>query len=117
MAAQYLDEGLLRVIMIEPGLEQSLLEGMRASEQGTQIMLEPARIDAILGSLKASLATVEASGLTAVLVCAPALRPAIHRLVSAQTGGLPVLSYLEVTSANVAIETVGVVRGTETISA
>ena len=45
------------------------------------------------------------------------LRPAIHRLVSAQTGGLPVLSYLEVTSANVAIETVGVVRGTETISA
>jgi flagellar biosynthesis protein FlhA len=117
LAAQYLDDGLLRVIMIEPGLEQSLLEGMRPSEQGTQIMLEPARIDAILGSLKSSLATVEASGLTAVLVCAPALRPAIHRLVSAQTGGLPVLSYLEVTSANVAIETVGVVRGTETISA
>ncbi|MCI4658662.1 flagellar biosynthesis protein FlhA [Cryobacterium zhongshanensis] len=117
LAAQYLDDGLLRVIMIEPSLEQSLLEGMRASEQGTQIMLEPARIDAILSSLKASLATVEASGLTAVLVCAPALRPAIHRLVSAQTGGLPVLSYLEVTSANVAIETVGVVRGTETISA
>ncbi|MBC7441948.1 MAG: FHIPEP family type III secretion protein [Ramlibacter sp.] len=117
LTAQYLDEGLLRVIMIEPALEQSMLEGMRPSEQGSQIMLEPHRIDAILGSLKSSLAAVEESGLTAVLVCAPALRPAIRRMVSAQAGGLPVLSYLEVTSANVGIETVGVVRGTETISA
>ena len=117
LTAQYLDDGLLRVIMIEPGLEQSMLEGMRPSEQGTQIMLDAARIDAILGSLKEALANVEASGLTAVLVCAPALRPAIRRLVSAHAGGLPVLSYQEVTSANVAIETVGVVRGTETISA
>ncbi|TFD80764.1 flagellar biosynthesis protein FlhA [Cryobacterium fucosi] len=117
LTAQYLDDGLLRVIMIEPALEQSMLEGMRPSEQGTQIMLDPARIDAILGSLKEALTNVEASGLTAVLVCAPALRPAIRRLVSAHAGGLPVLSYHEVTSANVAIETVGVVRGTETISA
>ncbi|TFC10997.1 flagellar type III secretion system protein FlhA [Cryobacterium algoritolerans] len=117
LTAQYLDDGLLRVIMIEPGLEQSMLEGMRPSEQGTQIMLDAARIDAILGSLKEALANVEASGLTAVLVCAPALRPAIRRLLSAHAGGLPVLSYQEVTSANVAIETVGVVRGTETISA
>ena len=117
LTAQYLDDGLLRVIMIEPGLEQSMLEGMRPSEQGTQIMLDAAKIDAILGSLKEALANVEASGLTAVLVCAPALRPAIRRLVSAHAGGLPVLSYQEVTSANVAIETVGVVRGTETISA
>jgi flagellar biosynthesis protein FlhA len=117
LTAPYLDGGLLRVIMIEPGLEQSMLEGMRPSEQGTQIMLDPARIDVILGSLKDALSTVEADGLSAVLVCAPALRPAIRRLVSGHTGDLPVLSYLEVTSANVAIETVGVVRGTETISA
>ena len=117
LTAQYLDDGLLRVIMIEPALEQSMLEGMRPSDQGTQIMLEPNRVDAILGSLKEALGKVEAAGLSAVLVCAPALRPAIRRLVSAQSGGISVLSYQEVTSANVAIETVGVVRGTESISA
>jgi flagellar biosynthesis protein FlhA len=38
------------------------------------------------------------------------LRPAIHRLVSAQSSGLPVLSYQEVTAGNADIETVGVVR-------
>ncbi|TFC90233.1 flagellar type III secretion system protein FlhA [Cryobacterium sinapicolor] len=117
LSMQYLDDGLLRVIMIEPSLEQSMLEGMRPSDQGTQIMLEPSRVDAILGSLKEALANVEAAGLSAVLVCAPALRPAVRRLVSAQSGGIAVLSYQEVTSANVAIETVGVVRGTESISA
>ena len=117
LTAQYLDGSVLRVIMIDPALEQSMLEGMRPSDQGTQILMDPARIEAVLSSVRASVATVEASGLSAVLVCAPALRPAIRRLVSTQTGGLPVLSYQEVTSANVTIETVGVVRGTDSISA
>jgi flagellar biosynthesis protein FlhA len=117
LTALYLDGAVLRVIMIEPGLEQLMLEGMRPAEQGSQILLDPATIDAILGSLRAAIATVEAAGLTAVLVCAPSLRPAIRRLVSAQSGGVPVLSYDEVTSARVAIETVGVVRGNEPISA
>ncbi|MCY7404467.1 MAG: flagellar biosynthesis protein FlhA [Cryobacterium sp.] len=116
LTAQYLDGSVLRVIMIEPGLEQSMLEGMRPSDQGTQILMDPARIETVLASVRSSVATVEANGQTAVLVCAPALRPAIRRLVSTQTGGLPVLSYQEVTSANVTIETVGVVRGAETIS-
>ena len=52
-----------------------------------------------------------------MLVCAPALRPAIRRLVSAQTGGLPVLSYQEATAGNVTIETVGVVRGADSLAA
>ena len=117
LIARHLDGQVLRVIMIDPTLEQSMLERMRPSELGTQILLEPERIESILGSVKAAVAKVEASGLSAVLVCAPALRPAIRRLVSAQSGGIPVMSYQEVTSANVNIETVGVVRVAQTIAA
>ena len=117
LTAQYLEGTLLRVIMIEPLLEQSMLEGLRPSEQGTQILMDPVKIEVVLASLRTSVALVEASGYSAVLVCAPALRPAIRRLVSTQSGGLPVLSYQEVTSSNVTIETVGVVRGAETITA
>ncbi|MFT4469455.1 flagellar biosynthesis protein FlhA [Arthrobacter sulfonylureivorans] len=117
LTAQYLDGQLLRVIMIDPTLEQSMLEGMRPSELGTQILLSADRTEAVLASLREALEKVEANGLTAVLVCAPALRPAIRRLVSAQAGGLPVLSYQEVTSANVKIETVGVVRVGQTAAA
>ncbi|MCC3295790.1 flagellar biosynthesis protein FlhA [Arthrobacter sp. zg-Y411] len=117
LAAQYVADGVLRVIMIDPALEQSMLEALRPSDQGSQILLDPARIDAVLGSLKTAVAGAENAGYNAVLVCAPALRPAIRRLVTSQTGGLPVLSYQEATAGNVNIETVGVVRGTETISA
>ena len=116
LTAQYQDGNLLRVIMIDPLLEQSMLEGLRPSDQGSQILLDAARTEAILASVKDAVASAESNGHSAVLVCAPALRPAIRRLVSAQSGGLPVLSYQEVTSANVNIETVGVVRGNATIS-
>jgi flagellar biosynthesis protein FlhA len=117
ITAQNLDGQTLRVIMIDPLLEQSLLEGLRPSEHGTQILLEQASLEAVVASVREVVAHVESSGLSAVLVCAPALRPAIRRLVSGQAGGLAVVSYQEVTSAHVAIETVGVVRVAESISA
>ncbi|MCU1543773.1 MAG: flhA [Microbacteriaceae bacterium] len=116
LLTSYLDGDNLRVIMIDPLLEQSMLEGLRPSDQGTQILLNQNALESVLGSLREAVDRVEASGQSAVLVCAPALRPAIRRLVSAQSGGLPVLSYQEVTSSNVVIETVGVVRVTESIS-
>ena len=102
---------------IDPLLEQSMLEGLRPSELGTQIIIDQYALASLLGSVRDVVSRVEGTGLSAVLVCAPALRPAIRRLISAQSGGLPVLSYQEVTSANVNIETVGVVRGAESISA
>jgi flagellar biosynthesis protein FlhA len=117
LAARHLDGESLPVIMIDPLLEQSMLEGMRPSEHGTQIILDPARLDAVLDSVKQSVAAAESAGRNAVLVCAPALRPAIRRLLGGQSAGLAVLSYQEATAANVAIETVGVVRGAEQISA
>ena len=117
LAARYQDGNDLRVIMIEPGLEQSMLESMRPSDQGTQIMFDQNRIEGLLLSLKETVDFVTASGREAVLVCAPALRPAIRRLVAPQPGGIAVLSYQEVTSAAVNIETVGVVRAAASLTA
>jgi flagellar biosynthesis protein FlhA len=110
LTSRHLDGALLRVIMIDPGLEQSMLESMRPSELGTQLLLDQNAIESILTSLKETVMRLESAGHSAVLVCAPALRPAVRRLVSAQSNGLPVLSYQEVTAANADIETVGVVR-------
>jgi flagellar biosynthesis protein FlhA len=116
LAARHLYEGRLNIIMIDPGLEQSMLEGLRPGEQGTQILMDAQRIEAVLGSLREAVGAAEREGISAVLVCAPALRPAIRKLVSAQSGGLPVLSYQEATAANVQIETVGVVRSADQIT-
>ncbi|PZF59653.1 EscV/YscV/HrcV family type III secretion system export apparatus protein [Curtobacterium sp. MCSS17_008] len=117
LPARYAEAGTLRVIMIDPLLEQSMLEGLRPSEQGTQIVLDAHRIEQVLGSLRDAVRSVEEQGLSAVLVCAPQLRPAVHRMVSAQANGLPVLSYQEATAAGSTIETVGVVRAADPIAA
>ncbi|MCZ9882709.1 flagellar biosynthesis protein FlhA [Arthrobacter sp. B2a2-09] len=117
LAAKFLDGTVLNVIMIDPLLEQSMLEDMRPAEGGTQIVMSQARLDAVLASVQSSVEAAANSGRQAVLVCAPALRPAIRRLVAAPDGGVPVLSYREVTSANIQIETLGVVRHAEAIQA
>jgi len=117
LPARHAEAGTLRVIMIDPLLEQSMLEGLRPSEQGTQIVLDAHRIEQVLASLRDAVRSVEEQGLSAVLVCAPQLRPAVHRMVSAQANGLPVLSYQEATAAGSTIETVGVVRAADPIAA
>jgi flagellar biosynthesis protein FlhA len=117
IVAPQLDAGLLRIIMIDPTLEQSMLEALRPSELGTQIILDQSRLEHIIASLRTVVDEAAGKGQSAVLVCAPALRPAIKRLVSPQIGGLPVLSYQEVTSAQVGIETIGVVRAFDSIPA
>lgn len=118
IAARYAESGgRLPVIMIDPMLEQSMLEGLRPSEHGTQIMMDAQRIENVISSLQQTVRTVEESGRSAVLVCAPALRPAVRRLVGAQQSGLPVLSYQEATAGEVTVETVGVVRNADSISA
>lgn len=117
LTAKFMEGPVLNVIMIDPVLEQSMLEDMRPAEGGSQIVMGQDRLDAVLRSVHNAVESAAAANRQAVLVCAPALRPAIHRLIGAQPGSVPVLSYREVTSANVRIETVGVVRHAEPLSA
>ena len=117
LTAKFMDGPVLNVIMIDPVLEQHMLEDMRPAEGGSQIVMNQDRLDAVLRSVRSAVDSAAAANRPAVLVCAPALRPAIRRLVGAQPGSVPVLSYREVTSANVQIETVGVVRHAEPLSA
>ncbi|MFL4473859.1 flagellar biosynthesis protein FlhA [Paeniglutamicibacter sp. MACA_103] len=117
IAAGYLEGNTLRVVMIDPVLEQGMLEGLRPSEAGTQIMLDAQRLESVLASAKQIAGDLETRGLSAVLVCAPALRPAVRRLLGAAPGSIPVLSYQEATAGGAEIETVGVVRGADALSA
>ncbi|MDQ4504129.1 flagellar biosynthesis protein FlhA [Sinomonas sp. ASV322] len=110
LVGRHLDGGRLTVITIEPVLEQSLVQDLRPADTGTQLVMEQPKLDAIMTSLSSAVAAAESAGRSAVLVCAPVLRPAVRKLVPLPPGGVPVLSYAEVTSTNVNIETIGVVR-------
>ncbi len=117
VVASHADQGTLRVVTIDPALEQALLEGLRTAEGTSQLLLPPAQIDSVLTAVTAQVTALQNEGTSAVLVCAPALRPAVTRLIGAQSGRIAVLSYAEVTAADVAIETVGVIRDAKALSA
>jgi flagellar biosynthesis protein FlhA len=116
LAAPYAAEGVLRVVTLDPSLEQSLVEAVRPADGGAQLLLEPARTQAMLTSLRRSVAEGESGGHQVVLVCAPTLRAALRRTVVLSLPALPVLSYSEVTGAGLQIETVGVVTDVHAIA-
>lgn len=117
IAAKYLQESTLRVVMIDPVVEQGMLEALRPGDAGSQIMFDARRLEAVLDSVKKIAADLQNRGVSAVLVCAPALRPAVRRLIGPASGLDAVLSYQEATAGGAQIETVGVVRGADAISA
>lgn len=111
IAARFAENGVLRVIMFNPLLEQAMLENLRTGDDGMQIVFEPSRMEAVVDSVRQAVtAGAVGDGGEPVLVCAPTLRGAVRRMVSAQTDGVPVLSYTEATGGSLTIETVGVVR-------
>ncbi len=103
------DNGTLRVLTLEPALEQQLLESLRPGDQGSQLSLPPDRVEALLDSLRRRIQEVESTGRQAAVVCAPAIRPALRRLAALAVPRITVLSYNEVTGTSLTIETVGVV--------
>ncbi|MBX3099281.1 MAG: FHIPEP family type III secretion protein [Salinibacterium sp.] len=117
IVSKKVEGGVLRIIMVDPVLEQAMLEALRPSELGSQIIMDQGRLEHIVSSVRTIAEQAAEKGISPVLVCAPALRPAIRRLVAPQVNGLPVLSYQEVTSAQVGIETIGVVRAFDSIPA
>jgi flagellar biosynthesis protein FlhA len=117
LGAQYEQDGTLRAITLDPALEQHLVEQLRPADQGTHLLVDPVRLEAILGQLREAVAAAEQDGRSVVLACAPAIRPALRRLVAMGLPRLPVLSYAEVTGVGATIETVGAVSGGHAIAA
>lgn len=99
LAAPYVVDGALHAISLEPQLEQQMLEGMRPTEQGTVIVLDPDTAQHVLLGLAQAAQSAENSGLRPVLVCAPQIRAAVRRLVGPAVERLPVLSYSELGAA------------------
>lgn len=117
LGALYVQDGTLRAVTLDAVLEQQLVESLRPSDQGTHLLVDPARLESVLAQLRDVVTTAERDGRTVVLACAPALRPALRRLVAMGLPRLPVLSYAEVTGVGAVVETVGAVSGGHAIAA
>lgn len=116
IVAPYLSDGTVHAISLDPVLEQSMLEGLRQTEQGPVVVLDPQVAQQVLMSVASFAATAENDPAIGtgrpVLVCAPQLRPAVRRFVAPALDRLPVLSYTEIAGAQ-QVRSVGIVGAAE----
>ncbi|MEX2254410.1 MAG: flagellar biosynthesis protein FlhA [Acidimicrobiia bacterium] len=109
IAELHAPDGVLPVLSLDPLVEQELLEVVRPGESGgTNLALDPARAEALVGAIAREAQGAERLGHQPVLVCAAPLRPALRRLVTPVVPRLTVLAYGEL-GPQLQVETVGMV--------
>ncbi len=115
IAAPYHKEGVLRVMTLEPILEQNLLQAIRPAENGSFLVVEGPQVDGITANVLDIAERSEQRGETPVLVCSAHLRAPLRKLLKVTAPRVPVLSFAEL-GDTARIETIGVVDVTHALA-
>ncbi len=113
----YLSNGTLPVVTLDPRLEHTLLEALRPTDTGLQILAEASLAENLVNDTRRLVEAAEQRGLSPVLVCSPQLRRPLRRLVEMSAPRIAVLSYTEIAQSSARVQTVGVVNGVHAIAA
>lgn len=112
LTMQYMSpDGMVRVFTLDPAVEQMVSDGLRQTDVGIQLILDPATVNKILEATKSQIESVSAMGYQPVALCSPRVRLHYRRLAERMAPTLAVLSYNELTSS-AKLETVGMVTVT-----
>jgi len=88
-------DGLLPVITLEQEVEDVLLKSVQHTEHGSYLSVNPKVANSIMNSVKEEMEKVTARGVQAVLLCSPALRRHLRRMIEQLAPSLAVLSHNE----------------------
>ncbi|MBC7075985.1 MAG: flagellar biosynthesis protein FlhA [Syntrophomonadaceae bacterium] len=101
-------DGRLKVLTLDPGLEEKLRDSVQQSELGSYLALDPDISQKIIDRLSRYCEDLTQKGITPVILCAPILRIYFKRLVERFVTNLVVLSYNEIDS-DADVEVIGMV--------
>jgi flagellar biosynthesis protein FlhA len=90
-------DGRLRVVTLDPALEERIAAGFDFSEDGIALHLPPKSADALCRAIEAELRTLSALSRRPVVLVDPRIRPAVRQLTAGRMPQLAVLSYDEIT--------------------
>ncbi|WP_163834384.1 flagellar biosynthesis protein FlhA [Spartinivicinus ruber] len=91
-------ESALHVLTLAPGLEQSLHQAIRSSEEGNSIILPPNVLEQLLLKLAKAAEQMMKGGLKPVLLCSSQIRRPVKKLTERMLSQLTVISMVEVPS-------------------
>lgn len=108
---QYLDEDQnLRVITLDPQLEQQISQGVRQTQMDISLLMEPKIAQHLMNFLSRRVQSLLAEGLPPVVLCGPQLRLPFRRFFETTFSELAVLSYAEI-PAKVEIKNLATIPG------
>lgn len=106
---QYIGSDLkLKVLTLDPSLEEQLRESVQQTEFGSYLALDPEIAQQVMDKLTSYYETLTSQGITPIVLCAPVLRIYFKRLVDRFITNLVILSYNEIDS-DVNVEVIGMV--------
>jgi len=104
--------GELMVISLDPALDQHLAGTIQSQAQGSYLSISPGMAQRLLTAVKQAVERAVIRGVQPVLLCSPALRPHLRRLVERDVATVPVLSLNEV-EGHVRVQSLEIVRTTD----
>ena len=110
ITAPHLDtERNLRVIALDPAVEQEISDAITQTSDGEYLVMEPSRAQTLVTQLKEQLDEALARGGRPVLLCSARVRRHLRRLCEQSLPQLSICSYNEIVPG-IGVETVGVVE-------
>ena len=117
ITAPFLDpEGTLRVIALDPSLEQAMAEALVQTADGEFLAMDPNLASQVVESAAEQVEYAIAAGGRPVLLCSARVRRHLRQLCEQRLPQLAVCSYNEI-SPGIGVETTGVIGAAEAVAA
>ena len=101
-------DGVLRVLSLEPQLEQSLANALQKVDGQVTLAIDPNSASKLLERIRLKIEEVINEGITPIILCNSALRLSIKRLTERMAPKLNVLAYNEIPNS-VKLESIGLI--------
>jgi flagellar biosynthesis protein FlhA len=101
-------DGKIRVITVDPLLEQYISNSIQYSDKGSSLILEPGLIQKILEETASKIETVIQKGYSPIVLCSPLIRFHFKRLTERTLSNLTILAYSEIV-ATAEVESLGLI--------
>jgi flagellar biosynthesis protein FlhA len=101
--------GGLKVIALDPKVDQEMSESIMQTSDGEYLALEPSRAQSIVSHIRSLLEEATAHGIRPVVLCSARVRRHLRRLIEQAAPGAAVCSYNEI-APGIRVETIGVIE-------
>lgn len=96
ISSRFMPDNNARVITLDPGVEQTIVDRIRQGEQGSYVALDSDQIHGIFTSLKECTDKMVAMGVTPIVLTSPLVRKHFKKITEQLVPDLVVLSYNEI---------------------